>query len=245
MNERDKKLKPYLEAIPDIIKYQLATKLMLAILLFVLGRLFRILLKSTGRVAVSSGDFIFLFTTWQGILIILIALITLFFYVALDINAKIIMSKDLLYGEDVNVWKSIDEALKGVFRLFNPKGISVILYITLVAPLVGIGLSISLTRGFRIPTFIASVVASTPMYLIPASIVAILFVFIGIANLFVMHGIVLDDLDVEQSSRQSRKIMKQYYQDLMTKMKKQYCQDSMRETKMKAKVKEIYHNLKV
>ena len=181
MNERDKKLKPYLEAIPDIIKYQLATKLMLAILLCVLGRLFRILLKSTGRVAVSSGDFIFLFTTWQGILIILIALITLFFYVALDINAKIIMSKDLLYGEDVNVWKSIDEALKGVFRLFNPKGISVILYITLVAPLVGIGLSISLTRGFRIPTFIASVVASTPMYLIPASIVAILFVFIGIA----------------------------------------------------------------
>ncbi len=215
MHERDLKLKPYLEAIPDILKYQIATKLILGILLFLLGRLFRILLNSTGRVAVSTGDFTFLFGTWQGILIILIAVLSLFFYVALDLNAKIIMSKQLLMGEDVDIWRSIDQAIKGVFSLFNLKGLGVIIYIALVAPLVGIGLSISLTEGFRIPTFIASVIASTPLYLALASIAVIIFISIGIANLFIMHGMVLDKLDVVSASRQSRKLVKENGKDYL------------------------------
>ncbi len=214
MNKRDEKLKPYLEALPDVIRYQVATKLLLGVWLFLLGRLFRVLLNSTGRVAVTSGDFAFIFTTWQGIAIILIALISLFVYVALDLNVKIILSRNLLFDENKPFWHICSEALECVLRLFNVQGIAIIIYIVLIAPILGIGFSISLTQGFYIPTFISSVIADTPLYLILASVAALLFISMGIANLFVLHG-VIDDMSIEDASRQSRKIIKEYGKDYL------------------------------
>ena len=215
MKKADERLRPYLEALPDIIKYQIVSKLILGVLLFVLGRLFRILLNSTGRVAVTSGDFTFLFQTWQGILIILIALISLFMYVALDLNAKIIMSKNLLMGEDVSVWKSCSYAVERVFALFNIEGIGVVIYIILIAPIVGIGFSVSLTRGFYIPSFISSVIVSTPLYLILATIAGIIFISIGIANLFILHGVVIDRMSLKDANQQSRTIMHNNWKDFL------------------------------
>ena len=59
------KLRPYIQAMPDIFNYQIVTKAIIAIWLFLLGRLFQALLKSSGRVAVTTGDWKFLFTPWQ------------------------------------------------------------------------------------------------------------------------------------------------------------------------------------
>ena len=65
MKERQSKLAPYIQALPGILQFQIFTKLFLGLWLFLMGRVFRLLLKSTGRVAVSTGDFVFLFTRWQ------------------------------------------------------------------------------------------------------------------------------------------------------------------------------------
>ncbi len=215
MHERDAKLRPYLEAIPVIVKYQVFTKLILGVWLYLLGRLFRVLLNSTGRVAVSTGDFTFLFGTWQGVLIVLIALISMFIYVALDLNAKIIMSRNLLKGEDVSIWYSISEAIAGIFRLVSLKGILICLYIVLIAPIIGIGFSISLTKGFYIPTFISSVIAATPLYSVLAGIAVLLFLSLGLANIFIIHGIVLDKLSIDDASRQSRRLIHENWKDYL------------------------------
>ena len=215
MKERDERLRPYIEALPDIVKYQIVTKLMLGVWLFVLGRLFRLLLNSTGRVAVTSGDFTFLFTTWQGILIIVIALASLFMYVALDLNAKVILSKNLITSENVSIWKSCLEAVQSVFRLLNLQGIGIAIYILLIAPLLGVGFSITLTKGFYIPTFISSVIADTPLYLILASAAAIVFVVAGIGNIFILHGIIIDNMSVKDAGRQSGAIMKANWKDFV------------------------------
>lgn len=215
MNQRDERLKPYLEALPDIIRYQVVTKILLGAWLFLLGRLFRILLNSTGRVAVTSGDYLFLFGTWQGIFIILIALSSLFVYVALDLNTMIILSKNLLKGENNSVWRSCLDAVKSVYRLLNIKGIGILIYIALIAPVIGIGFSITLTKSFYIPTFISSVIADTPLYLILASLAAIIFIAIGIANLFLLHGIVLDKMSIEDAGRQSQSFIDKNWKDYL------------------------------
>ena len=93
MRGKQEKLAPYLQALQGILQYQLFTKIILGFWLFLMGRLFRLLLNSTGRVAVSSGDILFLITSWQGILIILCALLSLYGYVAIDLNAKVILSR--------------------------------------------------------------------------------------------------------------------------------------------------------
>ena len=215
MNQRDERLKPYLEALPDIIRYQVVTKILLGLWLFLLGRLFRILLNSTGRVAVTSGDYLFLFGTWQGIFIILIALSSLFVYVALDLNTMIILSKNLLKGENNSVLRSCLDAVKSVYRLLNIKGIGILIYIALIAPVIGIGFSITLTKSFYIPTFISSVIADTPLYLILASLAAIIFIAIGIANLFLLHGIVLDKMSIEDAGRQSQSFIDKNWKDYL------------------------------
>ena len=209
------KLKPYLKALPDMFSYQVVTKILLAVWIFLLGRLFQALLKSTGRIAVTSGDFMFLFNTWQGILILIIGLVSLFIYVTFDINAKIVISSNIVKGADVKLKDNIKRAFYSIGKLMNIRGTLVVLYIAFVAPILGFGLSISLTRNFYIPTFITAVIESSFLYSVLAGIAVLVFFSIGIANLFIMHGLVIDDLSVADAGKQSAAMMKENWKDYL------------------------------
>ena len=158
------KLRPYNQAMPDILNYQIVTKTLICIWLFLLGRLFQVLLRSSGRVAVTSGDWKFLFTTWQGILILLLGIGSLFIYVAFDLNSKIVLSRNLVTGQKASMEESIKEGFFSIGKLVNPEGLLVVLYIALLAPILGLGISISATENLYIPTFISSVIESSVLY---------------------------------------------------------------------------------
>ena len=209
------KLKPYLKALPDMFSYQVVTKILLAVWIFLLGRIFQALLKSTGRIAVTSGDFMFLFNTWQGILILIIGLVSLFIYVTFDINAKIVISSNIITGSDGKLKDNIKKAFTSIGKLMNIKGTFIVLYIAFVAPILGFGLSISLTENFYIPTFITAVIESSFLYSLLAGIAVLVFFSIGIANLFIMHGLVIDDLSVDDAGRQSAAMMKENWKDYL------------------------------
>ena len=215
MKERQERIAPYLQALPGIFQYQIFTKLLLGLWLFLLGRIFRLLLNSTGRVAVSTGDFTFLFVRWQGILIILCALLSLYVYIALDLNAKILLSRDLLSGERISAWKIVRRALPTIRRFANVRGLGVFLYILLIAPILGFGLSVSLTSGLYIPTFISSVIAGTPLYLIGTTLAVLIFLSVGVANLFLLHGVVLDGLSVGEAGKQSKRLIRANWKDYL------------------------------
>lgn len=195
--------------------YQLLSKALIGLLVFVLRWLFMILLKSSGRVAVTSGDFVFLFTSWQGILILLIGLAALFVYVSLDLNTQIVLSRELLIHDRVSVWKSVMEGFSSIKGLFSISGIGVVLYIALIAPILGFGLSISLTEGLHIPTFISSAITGTPSYLALTVFLVLVFLCAGIANLYVLHGVVLDKLSVREAGVQSKKLIRSNWKDYL------------------------------
>ena len=113
------KLRPYNQAMPDILNYQIVTKAIISIWLFLLGRLFQILLRSSGRVAVTSGDWKFLFTTWQGLLILLLGLVSLFIYVAFDLNSKIVLSRNLITGQKIHLEENIKEGFYSIRKIFR------------------------------------------------------------------------------------------------------------------------------
>ncbi|MBQ3323065.1 MAG: glycerophosphoryl diester phosphodiesterase membrane domain-containing protein [Firmicutes bacterium] len=209
------KLKPYWQALPVIFNYQIITKALLGIWIYLLGRITQALLVSTGRVAITSGDFGFLFKTWQGYLILLVGLVSLFIYIAFDLNTKIVLSRKLVTGEEISIWKSMDEGFWSIKALLCPRGVIVALYIALIAPLLGFGVSVSLTEGLYVPTFIASVIADTPLYLILTSFAVLVFLSIGVANLFILHGIVIDKMSVKEASEQSGKLIHENWQDYL------------------------------
>ncbi len=202
------KLLPYWQAMYDVLKYQLVTKSVLSVWLYVLNKIFNALLQSTGRVALSSGDFLFLFTTWQGLLIIFIGFVTLLVYVALDLIAMIELSGDLIKGRKTQVFTNIKKASEVMPAFMKINGIGVILYIALLAPILGFGVSISLTQGLYIPTFITSVINATPLYLALTIIAVIIFLMIGLANIFILHGVILDNYSLHEASIQSKALMK-------------------------------------
>ena len=212
-----KKLDPYLQAMPAIIQYQIASKLLIALWLFLLGWIFHELLRSSGKVAVTSGDWKFLFTTWQGITILLIGLVSLFIYVALDLNAKIVLSKEMISGEDFSLKECVICGYRSIGKLINLRGAIVVIYIALIAPILGIGISISLTEGLYIPTFISSFIESSVLYSGLAGIAVLVFLSVGIANLFILHGIVIDGLSVKDASALSGKLMKKNWKDFLLK----------------------------
>ena len=215
MKDRQQKLAPYLQALPGILQYQIFTKLVIGLWLFLMGRIFRLVLNSTGRVAVSSGDLLFLITSWQGVLILLCALVSLYGYVAIDLNAKIILSRDLLSGERINAWSVLKRAFPSIRRLVCLRGIGVILYLMLIAPILGVGISLSMMKGFYVPTFISSVINDTPIFVVAFTILMVVFLSVGIANLFILHGVVLDQLPVGEAGVQSRRLMAENWKDYL------------------------------
>lgn len=209
------KLRPYIQAMPDILNYQVFTKALICIWLFLLGRIFQALLRSSGRVAVTSGDWKFLFTTWQGIRILLLGLVSLFVYVAFDLNSKIVLSRNLITGNKVSLEESVKEGFFSIRKLINIEGLLVVLYIALIAPILGIGISISATEKLYIPTFISSVIESSVLYSALAGLAVLFFLALGVANLFILHGVVIDDLKIGEASRQSRSIIKANWKDYL------------------------------
>ena len=208
-------LKPFTQAMPDILNYQIFTKVLICIWMFLLGRIFQVLLKSSGRVAVTSGDWQFLFTTWQGILILMLGIVSLFVYVAFDINSKIVLSRNLLTGRNESLESSVKEGFFSVGKLINVRGLLIVLYIALIAPIVGIGISISATEKLYIPTFISSVIESSVLYSALSGIAVFIFLSVGIANLFILHGVIIDKMSVREAGRQSRKLIKANWKDYL------------------------------
>ena len=179
----------------------------------------RLLIRSTGHVAVTSGDFSFLFTTWQGILLIILAIVNLFLFVAVDLNALVILCNRFLTGKKPSVLYCIKEGFLSLKRFLNPPGILVVLYVSLLSPIIGFELVISLTRGLYVPKFISSVIWSNPLFSIGAVILIAALFLVGVLFIFILHGTLIDGMTLRKSGSNSinliRKNKKKFFPEML------------------------------
>ena len=89
------------------------------------------------------------------------------------------------------------------------------IYIALVAPILGIGLSITMTEGLYIPTFISSVIQGSVLYSLLSGLAVLLFLSVGIANLFILHGVILDKLPIKEAGAQSKRLIRANWKDYL------------------------------
>lgn len=208
MKKIKKWLLPYRQALPALLLYQIIAAFVTELWLWGFSQLAGLLIRSTGRAAISSGDFLFLFTTWQGYVIMLLTVITLFVFVAVDINALVILCGRILKGEKPSVLLCFKEGFISLRRFINLRGLAVILFLSVLSPILSFGVSISLTRNFYIPKFISSVIYSKPLYLIGVGVVFAALIFIGVIYIFILHGTLLDNMSLKESARSSTKLIK-------------------------------------
>ncbi len=193
----------------DIVICQLFFGAVLSLLLTFLRKLAMAALASTGRVAVTTGDFLFIFTTWQGILLLLFGLVSLYLYVVIDINTKIVFANKLLKNEKYNLFSLAKESLLTLPRFFRAGGVLIVLFLSLLAPLTGVGLYISLTRNLKIPTFIASVIQSNSLYRSIYFVVMAILLIVAVLHIFSIFAIVIDDVKPKEAFALSRRLMLQ------------------------------------
>ena len=200
---KKQRLLPYRQSVPSILLFQIISSLALQIWMSCFSLISRLLIRSTGHVAVTSGDFSFLFTTWQGILLIILAIVNLFLFVAVDLNALVILCNRLLTGEKPSVLYCIKEGFLSLKRFLNPPGILVVLYVSLLSPIIGFELVISLTRGLYVPKFISSVIWSNPLFSIGAVILIAALFLVGVLFIFILHGTLIDGMTLRKSGSNS------------------------------------------
>ena len=81
----------------SIILYQLVSKSLVVLIMWLLRQAVGGILWVTGRPAFTSGDVPYLLRTWQGWSALLIGFTSLVIYTTFDINAMILMSQNVLY----------------------------------------------------------------------------------------------------------------------------------------------------
>ena len=200
--------KAYIRSTPFVFMYQAGSGLVLAATTSALKELAMGALYLKGRVAVTTGDFTFLFTTWQGWLILLLAVLSLYLFIALESCGNVAYAKHWVLGERTTVREVLKEGFTSTKRLLSPFGLVMVLYVALLAPLLGIGSSLSVTNGLHMPYFITSVIESVPLYHALYLLACVLFAVFGFAGTFFFQGIVYDGLPAWESYKQSVRLMK-------------------------------------
>ncbi len=156
--------------------------------------------------------------SWQGPVLIIIAIVFVLVYAALDLFLRIYVTGGILRGEKAGIFKSILDSLKSIKRFLNPSGISILVYILFAVPLVGIGFSVGLTENFAIPNFIMEVLLKSKLFIIVAIIAIVVLFIIGFLYLFTLHGVLLSGLSAKEAKKYSVKLMKKNWKKFLLTM---------------------------
>ncbi|MCH4207651.1 MAG: glycerophosphoryl diester phosphodiesterase membrane domain-containing protein [Solobacterium sp.] len=207
----------YVQCFPGMLKYQIVTKALMTIILLGLHTLIMLALKNTGRIALTSGDSGFLFSTWQGWLIILLFALMVIICVSLDINAKIINSANIIEDTHDNLFVSIIKGFKSISHFICPWGFLVIAYVSFVVPIIGIGFTSSLTENFKIPAWIFAGYVNQAWWPYAKAGVFLLLAFFGVKYVFTLHFVILGHEKVKQAMDHSAQLVKNHLIEVLFK----------------------------
>ena len=212
------RFQPFLQAIPKLLLFQFVSTVILTLVTWGISLLGSLLLGLSGKAAVTSGDLSFLFTRWQGYVMIILLLAMVTIYVAVELNALIIFCNKTLDGEKVSVWQCIKEGFIGLKKFLCLRGVVVIIYAVVLAPIFGLGFSISLTQNFYIPKFIMSVIEATPLFMTAYIIVGVFLTVVAFVYCFILHGTLLNDMTMKEASVHARKLFVKNWKNLLVEL---------------------------
>ncbi len=197
----------YISALPIMIKIVAASWIARLLCVRLMRAVITWLMHSTGRMAITTANYRYLFRTWQGWVMLALILVFLTIYVIIDVNTKIIATGYAARQKQATIWKIFREAFRRSRPLLSVRGIFVVLAVVILVPLAGFGINTSLTRNFQIPYFIMEVIDSTPRYTaIYLAAIAGLF-YLLFRHFFTLHFVLLDGKDVKEAHRLSSLVM--------------------------------------
>ena len=205
------------ESVPEIWMVQFVTALILAVLVFVFTRISNAII-GTKVAALTTANMKEIFRSWQGPVLIIIGIVFLLVYVAIDLFIRVIVTGGILRGEKAGIFRGIGASVKSIKRFINPDGISILVYILFAVPLVGLGFSVGITKNFAIPKFIMDVVYKKPLFLTLYVVGLVVLLIVGFFFLFSLHGVLLSGLTPKEAKKYSVRLMKKNWKKFLLTM---------------------------
>lgn len=202
------------QSLPEIWTYQIVAGILMLIPVSAINRIIGMVTASPDAVFTTANIKAFLLNWRMPVLVLLETALSLVYMVS-EILGPILLNDDILSGRQEGTLKKLKDASAGLRRLINPTGALIILYILVLAPLCGIGYTVSMSSSLRIPNFIMDVITATPLLLILYFLALILLIWLGYRFIFVFHAVILDGMDTKGAIKHSSQLVKNNRKSLL------------------------------
>lgn len=195
--------------------YQLLTKTVSALILFpVFKFLTDMLIKSTGRMSISSGDYLPFIFSLQGLGLAVLSILLLVILVGVDINAFIIISAMVHEGlVEFNIIEQLIIGIKSLRSFLTVEGVLLFIFVALIVPLLSVGVTIPVMENFKIPNFITSVILANKIYKIFYYIILLLLTVVTIRYIFTFHYVLLLKYNLKEAMKSSVELVKKHFKN--------------------------------
>jgi len=213
-DSKDVSLFNYRGDIPVILLYQVITKFILLFFLKIFNELHGIILWNDDKPAFSTGKIPELMSSWQGIVVFLLGLISLIIFTIFDINTTIIMSDRLLHRKKINLLSLLKDTFESSLHFFTPVGILVSVYAAVIGPLFGAPLGIAITTNLSVPEKIIALIFDDKVNRILYCGMLAVMLILGFYFLFVFQYAILGKMRIIRAMRESRIVMIENWRDI-------------------------------
>ncbi|MBP3735765.1 MAG: glycerophosphoryl diester phosphodiesterase membrane domain-containing protein [Lachnospiraceae bacterium] len=206
------------QSIPEILRFQFITKIILFCVAFAANTLAAVILASGNLNAVTTANFKELFLNWRVLPIFLLTAGVILIYLDFSIFAQIVFCSDVLTGKQVRYRTILKEGTLSIKKILTLSGLPIIFYTLIAVPLVGVGFSLSLTENLQIPDFVMHVIRSNRLYMTAYVLALIVIAVIGFLHIFTIHGVVLDDLSPREARKQSTALIRTHWRGYLKRL---------------------------
>lgn len=205
------------QSVPELWMVQFVTSIVLAVLAFAFAQICNAII-GTKVAALTTANMKQIFTSWQGPVLIIIGVVFVLVFVALDLFLRVIVTGGILRGEKAGIFPGIRDSVRSIKRFINPDGISILIYILFAVPLVGLGFSVGITKNFAIPNFILEVLLKSKLFIVIALALFIVLLVVGFLFLFSMHAVLLSGMTPKEAKKYSMQLMKKNWKKFIRTM---------------------------
>lgn len=200
----------FYKTMPIFLKYQIITKLLFSFFIFpVFWGITQALISSKGIGAISNSEMLKYAFSMQGIIFLVIGLTIFLCSILIEICGYITISSRAIHNKSESSYKELLKSnFKQLPKMLEFGSLILILYIVVLVPLTGAGVTLSFMDGFRIPNFITSVIEGNALYNILYTILLTIMFILSIRWIFTFQFMVIGKQRPSKSMKNSAKLVK-------------------------------------
>ncbi len=207
----------FVPLVPAFLTHQFLTRLLLsAVVLPLFWGALRLLVGSTGLPGLTNNLLPLFLLTPQGLLLVLFTAALVVGSMAVEILGYIDISARGLQGQPPSgVWQTFVHNLRRLPSLLHPKSFLLVVYLGVLAPLTGMGLSLSFLKQISIPNFVMEFLSAKLHYVAALGAALLLLSALSLGWIFTFHFIAVDRYSPWQAMKASTALLRRRWKTVL------------------------------